>query len=244
MIGGIFVTGTDTGVGKTIISGLLGRYLMGKGYNVIIQKWVQSAGRYTDVDECLKLMGKPRSEVKGLLDRMCCYSFSLPASPHLCARIAHKKISPEKIKQDFKYLAGRSDVVIVEGTGGALVPYNQQNLLIDIAADLQLPVLIVAANRLGAINHTLLTVGALKKRNMKIIGIVFDNQRNNEKKLILDDNPRIIKTLTKEKVLGTLLWMEKRDQLYKEFLPIARNIVAAIDVTSPTNKTNQTITNE
>lgn len=237
---GVFVTGTDTGVGKTVISGFLGRYLMEKGYNVITQKWAQSGGRgsYSDVAEHLRIMGKPRSAVKELLPRICCYSFSLPASPHLCARLARKIISPEKIKQDFKYLAGRFDVVIVEGTGGALVPYNQQGLLIDIAADLQLPALIATANKLGAINHTLLTVEAIKRRKMKIIGIIFNSQKNKEKKIILEDNPRIVKILTGESVLGTLPWAKTIDHLYKKFLPIAGKIVAVLDVTTQTNQTS------
>ncbi len=130
----------------------------------------------------------------------------MPASPHLASRAEGKSISSLKIIKAFKSLSNKFDFVLVEGVGGALVPYDQGHLVIDIVKDLSLPVLVVAQNKLGAINHTLLTIEALRARKLKILGIVFNNVKG-ENKRILNDNPRIIKALSKDKVIGALPWI-------------------------------------
>lgn len=198
----IFVTGTDTGIGKTLIIGLLARQLMESGYNVITQKWIQS-GKTKDINTHLKLMGISKKTVKKYLPFMEPYSFKFPASPHLAAKLEKRTINTKKIKKSFKVLQKQFDFVIVEGTGGALVPYNKKKLVIDIARELNMPVLIVVGNKLGAINHTLLTIEAIKKRKMPILGIIFNNIDKRANKVILQDNVKIIKKLTGERVLGT-----------------------------------------
>lgn len=193
----IFVTGTDTGVGKTVVTGLLARSLLDEGLNVITQKWIQtgSKGFPEDIDTHLKLMGKKKSDIKKYLSFVCPYNFRFASSPHLAARLEKRRINKEKIKKSFKFLQKTHDFVIVEGIGGALVPYNRKRLVIDIAKELNLPVLIVAENRLGAINHVLLTVEAVKNRGMDIIGIIFNARHKRTDKKILQDNIRIIKRL-------------------------------------------------
>ena len=223
---GIFITGTDTDVGKTIITGLLGRYLSNRGYNVITQKWIQtgSKGYPLDIDAHLKLMKKQREEIKDYLPYVSPYAFRFPSSPHLATKLERKKIELEKIKKSYRFLSKRFDSVVVEGIGGALVPFNGKKLVIDIAKELSLPVLIVAGNKLGAINHTFLTIEAIKKRNMKIMGIVFNNLSSKSDKIILRDNPRIIEALTGEAILGTLPRLKDKDYLYKVFSPIGKKI--------------------
>lgn len=192
---GIFVTGTDTGVGKTIITGLMARYLLNMGINVITQKWIETGthGFSRDISTHLKLMGKKKKDIKKYLPYMSPYTFKFPASPHLAARLEKRRINKEKIKNSYKYLEKRFDFVIVEGIGGALVPYREKRLVIDIARELKLPVFIVAENKLGAINHTLLTIEAIKKRNMDITGVYFNTWRGTAEKKILHDNIRTIK---------------------------------------------------
>ncbi|MFH1678103.1 MAG: dethiobiotin synthase, partial [Candidatus Omnitrophota bacterium] len=199
----VFVTGTDTDAGKTIVSGLLARYLLGKGCRVITQKWIQAGSRgfSKDIDAHLKLMNKKRQDINGYLSYVAPYNFRFGASPHLAACLERRKISILKIKQGFRLLTKNFDFVIVEGTGGVLVPINRKRLLIDIAKELDLPVLVVVKNRLGAINHTLLTIEAIRSRRMRILGIIFNSQCKPENKAVLRDNPRIIKALTGEKIL-------------------------------------------
>lgn len=223
---GIFIAGTDTGAGKTVIAGYLARYMLNKGHGVITQKWVQSGCSKdfpSDIAEHLKAMGKDRSYVKDFLNLVCPYKFKFPASPRLAARMENKKINTRKIIKSFKTLEERFDFVIVEGSGGVMVPLDKRTLMIDLAQEAGLPVLIVAQNKLGTINHTLLTIEALRARKMNIIGIVFNNPRK-EDAVIIKDNPRIIAELTKENILGVLPWIKKPEKLYEHFVPIAEKI--------------------
>jgi len=223
---GIFVTGTDTGVGKTIITGLLARYLSDKGHNVITQKWIETGSNdklSLDVRLHLKIMQRSKGELKDYIHLLSPYTFKTPSSPHLASRIEKRTISPDKIIKSFKSLMRSFEFVIVEGVGGALVPFNKKNLVIDIVKRLDLPVLVVAQNKLGAINQTLLTVEALKRREIKILGVVFNNLKNQDKRIIRD-NPLIIKALSKEKIFGALPWRRGYGGLYEEFIPIGLKI--------------------
>ncbi len=229
---GLFITGTDTGVGKTVITGLLGKYLLVKGYNVITQKWIQTGCRdslASDIKLHLKVMRRGKNYLDGYFGLISPYIFKAPCSPHLASKIENKIIYPDKIIKSFKLLSRRFDFIIVEGTGGALVPFNKKSLVIDLASQLDLAVLVVAQNKLGAINHTLLTIEALEKRKLKILGIVFNNLQK-EDEIIVRDNPLIIKALTHQKVFGILPWIESYDKLYKKFIPIGKKIYKALDI--------------
>lgn len=223
----VFVAGTDTEVGKTVLTGLLGRYISENGYSVITQKWIQtgSAGFSDDIGTHLKLMKRTRADIEDCMLEVCPYVFEYASSPHLAARLERKKISTAKIKKSFKALSKRFDCVIVEGIGGALVPFDGKNLVIDIAAELNLPVLLVAANKLGAINHTLLTVEAVRARGMNIAGIVFNTLGEDKNNIITEDNPRIIRKLTGEKILGCLPYTTDTELLYKEFVGMGKKIM-------------------
>ncbi|MDD5136383.1 MAG: dethiobiotin synthase [Candidatus Omnitrophica bacterium] len=167
----IFVAGTDTGVGKTFVTKLIARRLSARGCKVATQKWVETGVR------------KSRAV----------YSFRMAASPHLAARREKKAIDIKKIKAALKKLSKKNDIVIVEGTGGLLVPLTGKKLLIDVVKALKIPVLLVSANRLGAINQTLLSIEALRARKMALLGVVFNNIPKKENALILKDNPKIVK---------------------------------------------------
>ncbi len=222
----LFITGTDTGVGKTVIAGYLARHLLNKGHTTITQKWVQSGckGNFpSDIAAHLKAMARNKSYVKDCLHLVCPYKFRFPASPHLASRMENKRINPRKIIRSFRTLAQRFDFVIVEGSGGVMVPLDRRILLIDLAQEAGLPVLIVAQNKLGAINHTLLAIEALRARKMDILGIVFNNPQKEDARII-KDNPRIIGALTRENILGVLPWIEKPEKLYERFIPIAEKI--------------------
>jgi len=212
---GIFITGTDTGVGKTVVTGFLGRFLKEEKRSAITQKWIQTG---TD-DNPPELKIHPYPAV---------YSFKFPASPHLAARLEKRKINKEKIKKAYKNILKMHDFVLVEGIGGALVPFNGKDLVIDIAKDLRLPCVIVVGNKLGAINHTLLTIEALKRRKIKILGIVFNNCLKEQSGAILKDNTKIIKALSDEKILGTLPYTKNLNTLYRKFTKIGKKIYRTI----------------
>ena len=226
-MGGVFVTGTDTEVGKTVVCGLLARYLEEKGHRVITQKWIQtgSPGFPIDIASHLKLMHKSKKQMQDYLPLMVPYNFAFPASAHLAAALEKKKISAAKIRGSFQKLSNEFDFVIVEGIGGALVPYNKKKVVIDIAAKLDLPVVIVAKNKLGVINHTLLTIEAAGKRRMTIAGIIFTGSNKQDDKIILEDNRQIIKALGRVRILGQLPWKKNIAELQNDFVPIGNKLL-------------------
>lgn len=169
----IFVAGTDTGVGKTVITKLLAGHLAKRGYEVATQKWIET----------------------GVTKSRAVYSFKLAASPHLAAKVEGRTINIKKIKGALKNLSKKHDLVIVEGTGGLLVPVTEKILLIDLIKELKIPVLLVAANRIGTINHTLLSIEALKKRKIKLLGVVLNSISKKGNALISEDNSRIVKKM-------------------------------------------------
>lgn len=222
----VFITGTDTGAGKTAVTGCLARYLLEKGYSVITQKWIQAGGNTfsrSDIAVHLKIMGRKARAIKKELPYVLPYMFKHASSPHLASKIENKKIDPNRIIKSFKALCGRFDFVIVEGVGGALVPFTDKRLVIDIVKELDMPAVIVAGNKLGAVNHTLLTIEALRARKIRILGIVFNNMGRGDR-MILEDNPRIIKDLTGQTIFGTLPWEPSYNKLYKKFTPIGERI--------------------
>jgi dethiobiotin synthetase len=211
----IFITGTDTGVGKTLVTGLMAGSLAETGHSVTTQKWVETGtpGLSRDVSEHLRLMGRKKKDVKDEMPHMSPYTFRFASSPHLAAAMVKKRINVDKIKEGLDHLSKRYEYVLAEGAGGALVPYNKEELVLDIANELGMPVVIVASNRLGAINHTLLTVEALRARHMEILGIVFNNMDIKANRNILKDNVDTIKRLSGVHNTVTLPFVTKKTDL-------------------------------
>jgi dethiobiotin synthetase len=226
----VFVAGTDTGVGKTTVTGLLKSFLLDRGCQAVTQKWIETGVSNVGKD-IVGLNGTvpPKGTLSISIPTMSLkpYTFKFPASPHLAAGLEGKKINKSKIKKSFLSLKNKFDFVIVEGIGGALVPFNRKELVIDIAKELKLPVLLVVANKLGCINHTLLTVEAIKRRGMKIEGLIFNSNKKfgKKEKIIAKDNPRIVKKLTGERILGILPYSRDGELLYKNFMPIGKKYI-------------------
>lgn len=218
----IFITGTDTGVGKTIVTAFLGRMLKEKGVKVITQKWVQTGcrGFSEDIDFHMKFMKSSE-----YYPEMAPYIFEFPSSPHLAARLEEKCVSIKKIESSFHKLSEDFDVVLIEGSGGVLVPVNEENMIIDILGKLSLKSLVVAENRLGAINQTLLTLEAFKSRGLGVLGVLFNRTSPEKSERILKDNVRIVEKFSSAKIFGELKFNKDTDMLYEEFLPIGEEII-------------------
>lgn len=193
---GVFIAGTGTGVGKTFVTGFLAKHLSLNGCRVITQKWVQTgvaSFKDSDVKKHWQIMGKDfYAHKKYTLP----YIFKPACSPHLAAKMCKKAISTAKIKKSFLCLSRKFDYVVVEGTGGLLVPLNKKVLMIDLVKDLGLSVILVAENSLGAINYTLLALEALKRRKIKVLGVIF-NRMKKENDFISKDNPGIVASFSK-----------------------------------------------
>ncbi len=225
----LFITGTDTDVGKTVICGCLARYLSRKGINIGLQKWVSTGNKNTsdDIDYCLSMLERKKEDLAppSLLHP---YTFDFPASPHLAAELEGRKINIDKIVESYQALIRRHDFLIVEGVGGVLVPLTKNHLLVDLVADLAIPVLIVTHSGLGTINHTLLTIEALRKRNIDILGMVF-NFAGKGDKIIEEDNRKIISRTGKTASFGSLSKVDSMEALIDEVEPIGQHILKALN---------------
>jgi dethiobiotin synthetase len=170
---GFFVTGTDTGVGKTLVACGLLRAFAARGLTVAGMKPVATGvtpGATGDVEQLVAAsnVAAPRKEVNP-------YSFAPPIAPHIAAEQAGVRIELERIELAFHALAARAQVVVVEGIGGFHVPLGHGADTTQLAARLALPVVLVVGLRLGCLNHALLTVEAIAARGLKLAGWVANH---------------------------------------------------------------------
>jgi dethiobiotin synthase len=193
---GIFVTGTDTGIGKTIVSAALVCALREKE-NVCYWKPVQTGIEEDNDTETVKKLANCRDEE--IFDKG--FRLEKPLSPHLSARLANVEITIEKVLR-FTTDFPSERFWIVEGAGGVLVPLGESELMIDLIKALSLPLLIVARSGLGTINHTLLTLEALRNRNLEICGVIMNGEQN-------DENRKAIEHFGKTCVLAQMPKFEK-----------------------------------
>lgn len=186
----LVVTGTDTGIGKTVFAAGLAATL-GAYYWKPIQAGIDPDG---DKEEVVRLSGLPASHILPEA-----YRLTTPASPHLAARIDGVEISLDRLA-----LPQVDGPLVVEGAGGVLVPVSENLLMADLFAHWGQPVIVCARTALGTINHSLLSIEALRARNVPIAGIAFIGERHEE-------NERIIPQLAKVPSLGRLPLLDPLD---------------------------------
>lgn len=198
---GIFVTGTDTGVGKTVVSAMIAWILQQSGKRVAAMKPVQTGAGVDgllDIEFIQKVMGTNYS-----LDVVCPYRFPLPLAPLVAAKLAGERIDVHKIKSAYFDLSSWNDIVIVEGSGGLLVPITETYFMSDLAYDLEVGLIIVIRPGLGTLNHTLLTLEHARSRGLNILGFVINNFPDSPT-LAERKNPELLRKLTGEKILGVI----------------------------------------
>ena len=165
-----FITGTDTGVGKTYVACKLIQQYVASGYQVIGMKPVAAGEDFVNGewvnDDVLKL--EAASNVKAPRHLINPYSFKQAIAPHIAAELAGVTIDMTVIIKAFNNLAELADIVIVEGAGGLLVPLNQTETMADLALTLKASIIMIVGMRLGCINHALLTVEAIKARQLTL----------------------------------------------------------------------------
>jgi dethiobiotin synthetase len=183
-----FITGTDTGVGKTYITKLLVESLRAEGKYAVGFKPI-SCGDRDDAAILAAVSGNLE------LDEVNPLHFSSGVAPHVAGLLENKTIHPAEIIASYQAISEKYDPVIVEGAGGWEVPITENYFVSDLAKDLNLPVILVAANRLGAINHILLTLAAIEAKGLKCAGIIL-NQLEDEMDTPMITNKGIIESLT------------------------------------------------
>jgi dethiobiotin synthetase len=176
---GLFIAGTDTGVGKTYVAALIARALAANGLRVGVYKPVASGcrrqGEEMVSEDAVALWegaGRPAT-----MEQVCPQRFAAPLAPHLAARAEGRRVDAELLRSGLEFWRERSDVVVVEGVGGLMSPVSDEDYVADLAADFKYPLVIVVRNALGVINQTLqtLVVAATFRRGLPIAGIVLNH---------------------------------------------------------------------
>lgn len=165
----LFLTGTDTNVGKTYAASLIVRALRAAGRDCVAMKPL-CCGERTDAEE-LHAVCEGSVEINEINPVW----LRPPAAPYTAAMIENRGIDLALIRETFARLRGAHESLIVEGAGGWLVPITRDFFVADLAAEFALPVVVVVANRLGALNHTLLTVQAIRSRGLVCAGIILNH---------------------------------------------------------------------
>jgi dethiobiotin synthetase len=174
MINSVFITGTDTGIGKTFYSQLLLQSLNAAGMRTAAMKPLASGAELYDgkLRNADALVLQQTANTVFPYARCNPYCFAPPIAPHLAARQAAVRIEFDVIQQAYEQLLKQADFTVVEGVGGWLVPMDQQHTIADLVQAMRLPVILVVGMRLGCINHALLTAENIRRRGIPLIGWV------------------------------------------------------------------------
>jgi dethiobiotin synthase len=202
---GLFITGTGTGVGKTHVTGLLLGALRRAGAGAISIKPVQTGcapgAIAPDLEEHWRLAGWRPADAEA--HKFAPHVFLDPVSPHLAARRVGCHLGAAAVALDIRAVMAEHALALVEGAGGVLVPLNDHETMLDLMQALALPVLVVAEAGVGTINHTLLTLQALRTAELSIFGVAL-NARAPVAREITEDNARTIAAMGAVEVFGTL----------------------------------------
>jgi len=190
----VFVSGIDTEIGKTVVTGWLALQWAAQGENVITQKLVQTGcvGASDDILLHRRIMGTGLFEEDRDGTTMPAL-FAYPASPHLSARLEQRPLDLAAIEAATARLCERYETVLIEGAGGLMVPLTEQLLTIDYVAGKGWPVLLVTSGRLGSINHTLLSLEALAARGIALHGVAWNSRDDSSDEVIAADSRGFIR---------------------------------------------------
>jgi len=214
LVPGLFITGTDTGVGKTYVAAMIARWLRESGHGVGVYKPAASGCRLENgrlvADDAVALWeaaGCPAS-----LEKVCPQCFRAPLAPHLAARAEDKQLDLDLLRSGIQFWQANSDVVLVEGAGGLMCPVADDQYVAHLAGDLGYPLIIVSANRLGAINHTLQTLVTATGfgDGLPVAGIVLNNPDPPSADASRASNRRQLAHHCDRPVLAEVAWGESR----------------------------------
>lgn len=182
-----FISGIDTDAGKTIATGWLSHQLLHEGVQVITQKLIQTGneGMSEDIERHRQLEGRPLQAVD--LDHTTHpLLFKKPCSPHMAAELEHATIDLSLADHSTQLLLQQYELILLEGAGGLMVPLHRDLLTIDFVAQHKYPVILVSTAKLGSINHTLLSLEALKSRHIEISAVIYNEGIATDSEITLD----------------------------------------------------------
>ena len=232
---GLFITGTDTGIGKTLVGCGLAAAWAAQGTRVGVLKPAETGCTERNgalyPDDAVRLAGCADLTADGPDDweRLCPYRFPLPVAPSVAARQIGVHIEPERLVQCYSDVAERHDVTIVEGAGGLLVPLVGRYSFADLARDLAIPVLVVVGSKLGALNHALLTLDCIRTRALPLAGYVL-NHPNAESDAAVMTNTETLAGLTDVPCRGVIPHLAPSGDLGRDRETLGALFAKAVDL--------------
>ncbi|MGA3066435.1 MAG: dethiobiotin synthase [Tepidisphaeraceae bacterium] len=202
-IPGLFITGTDTGVGKTMVAGAIAGWFARRRFRVAVSKPIATGcvlRREGLVSEDAEFLAH-HADARFPLNVICPQRFAEPLAPAVAAQRAGQTIDWGTIDRAIQVMSSQSDILIVEGVGGVCVPVDPSHMVLDMIRWLKLPTVIVARAGLGTINHTILTIEALRRNGAAIAGVVINQYPPETPGIAEETNPRAIETWGKTPVL-------------------------------------------
>lgn len=220
---GLFVVGTDTGVGKTEIACLISRQLSLSGVRVGVYKPVCSGAisgadgvaRWEDIDRLRDSVRSQWAEIDLTDEAICPQRFLAPLAPPLAARDERRVVDMDLARQGVNIWNGRAEILIVEGAGGLLSPVSTWHDVADLARDIGYPVIVVARCGLGTINHSLMTIEAARRRGLIVCGVVLNQSHPADDIALASDNAVEIEARSGAPVLGVHAW-QSQDGLQRD----------------------------
>ena len=205
---GLFITGTDTGCGKTEVTLGLMHALQQRGETVVGMKPVASGAQPTAEglrnEDALRIQRQGSREIP--YAQVNPFVYEPPVAPHLAAEMSGLPIDPQLVREGFESLCGQADRVVVEGVGGWLVPLGSTLTVADLAVRLQLPVILVVGLRLGCINHALLSAAGIRQSGARLLGWIGNQVE--PAMAAREGNLRTLREMIAAPCLGVVPWME------------------------------------
>jgi len=226
-IPGLFVTATDTEVGKTVISGAIANYFLRQGARVAVSKPIATGcvhRREGWVSEDAEFLASC-ADARFPLDVICPQRYREPLAPVVAADRAQQPLDWSAIDRSLKMMTRQSDVIVVEGIGGILVPLDHEHTTLDLARWLKLRAVVVARPNLGTINHTLMTLRTLREAGVAVAGVVINRYPAESASVAEETNPRYIEKYGKVPILAIV----PDEPLFKR-PPLPPSITSPIDM--------------
>ncbi|SLM49578.1 ATP-dependent dethiobiotin synthetase BioD [Nitrospira japonica] len=231
MNSGIFITGTDTGVGKTIVTAALALHMKRKGIAVGVMKPIETGITSSGLARSDAARLQAVIESDDALGAICPFQFELPLAPLAAAQAERREIDLGVIQKVHRLMAGRYEYVVAEGIGGVHVPIGRNIDVFDLIARLRLPVVVVGRSGLGGINHALLTVEALRRRRIPVAALVLNQTRPARSKLERLQERTTVEILRKQAGVPVLGPLPYRSELSKQFRKTVTKLAQSAAIT-------------
>lgn len=228
---GLLITGTDTGVGKTVVGCGIAITLVSQGKTVGVMKPAETGCALRDgalyPEDAARLAAFARATLP--LERICPYRFAPPLAPSVAAALAGVTIHPAHLVTVCQEIAAQSDYMLVEGAGGLLVPLVDRYTFADLARTLRLPLLVVVGSKLGALNHTLLTLHYAQTQAIPVVGYIVNHPTPGADEA-MQTNVQALARLTDIPCLGVLPFMSLTGQIEQERGTLQNAFVRNVDL--------------